>query len=119
MPGPVQLQAGGSVTLATVSGVVTGRVTLGPDSQRDPKKTWRVDTVILKTSRPGTAPIPRAELYLDDPSNPGQLQFITYDGSFSNAGGSCVLVGRQNLIAVWTGGQAGDVASLTLTGTKE
>jgi hypothetical protein len=112
-----QLQAGSQTTLATVAGVVTGRITLGPTDQRGPAK-WNVDQILIKTSRPGVAPIPRCEIYIDDP-NAGNLQALTYDGSYGAAGGSCTLVRGQTLTAVWTGGLAGDVASFTLTGTKE
>ena len=112
-----QLQAGKQTTLALVAGVVTGTITIGPTDQRGPAA-WHVDTVIMKTSRPGVAPIPRVELYLDDPQA-GNLQFLSYDGSFSNAGGSCTVQRGQTLTAVWTGGTVGDVASLTVTGTKD
>lgn len=112
-----QLNAGGSVTLTTVSGVVTGRVSLGPDDSRGPA-IWIVDTIIMKTSRPGVAPIPRVEVYLTDVNNFAMAQFISYDGSFSNAGGNCVVTRGEKLVAVWTGGTAGDTAFFTLTGTK-
>jgi hypothetical protein len=114
---PTPLQAGGSVVLATVAGVVTGRISLGPDSQRGPAY-WDVDTVLYKTSRPGVAPIPRIELFLDDAGSFAQAQFLSYDGSFGNAGGQCRVGRGQLLVAVWTGGTAGDTAFLTLTGTK-
>lgn len=111
------LQAGSQVTLATVGGVVTGRIALGPDSQRGPAY-WDVDTLIVKTSRPGLAPIPRVEVFLDDPGSPAQLQFLAYDGSFKNASGNCRVTRGQSLVAVWTGGTAGDIAYMTLTGSK-
>lgn len=112
-----QLSAGNQTTLALVAGVVTGTVSIGPSDNAGPAK-WNVDTVILKTSRPGVAPIPRVELYLDNASDPGSLQFISYDGSFTQAGGSCELIRGQKLIAVWTGGTVGDTAFMTVTGTK-
>jgi hypothetical protein len=111
------LQNGDTVTLATVGGVVTGRVALGPDAQRGPA-TWDVDTLLYKTNRPGVAPIPRIEVYLDDPGSSAQAQLFSYDGSFGTAGGSCRVVRGQQLIAVWTGGTAGDIASFTITGKK-
>jgi hypothetical protein len=112
------LQQGGTVTLALTGGRVTGQVALGPDAQRGPA-VWDVATIIFKTSRPGLAPVPRIEVYLDDTGNAGQLQFLSYDGSFGNAGGNCRVTRGQRLIAVWTGGTAGDVGSFTVTGTKE
>jgi hypothetical protein len=111
-----QLQQGGQTTLATVAGRVTGRVTLGPDGQRGPAY-WDVTTVLWKTSRPGEAPIPRIEVFLDDPTA-GQVQLQSYDGSFGSGNGACRVTRGQTLIAVWTGGTAGDTAFFTVTGTK-
>lgn len=105
-----QLGLSKTVTLATVSGVVTGRISIGPDDQRGPA-TWVIDTIIMKTTRPGTAPIPRVAVDLD-----GTDQFLSYDGSFKQASGTCTVVRGQKLNAVWTGGTAGDVATLTVTG---
>jgi hypothetical protein len=110
------LQAGGSVTLATVAGVVTGTLTIGPASQRDPRG-WDVDTIIWKTSRPAAAPIPRIEVYKNDTSF-ANAQFVDYDGSFGNAGGTCRLEHNENLVVIWTGGTAGDVAQFSVTGTR-
>lgn len=113
----VQLSAGSSVTLATVSGVVTGTCSVGPTDQRGPSY-WHIDHVIWKTSRPGVAPIPRIELFVDDATNPANFQMVDYDGSYGTAAGSCQLARGQKLYAVWTGGTAGDVAQITVTGTK-
>lgn len=113
-----QLTAGANAVMALSGGIVTATVSLGPDQSSGPA-VWEVDTAIMKTSRPGTAPIPRVELYLNDTSNPANLQFLSYDGSFTQAAGRCRLTRGQRLIAVWTGGQIGDIAYLTLTGTKK
>lgn len=113
-----QLSAGNRTTLALVAGVVTGTTSIGPSDNAGPA-VWNVDTVIMKTTRPGVAPIPRVELYLDNASDPGQLQFLSYDGSFTQASGSCTLTRGQKLIAVWTGGSVGDIAFLTVTGVKQ
>lgn len=108
------LNASGTVTL-NASG--TGRVTLGPASAPG-SAVWHVTGVIVATNRPGQAPVPRIQVYLDR-DDPSGLQGLDYDGSFNQ--GACNLdVSRgQNLIAVWTGGQAGDIATLTVTGTQE
>lgn len=113
----VQLAAGQSVTLATVNGVVTGTASVGPTDQRG-VNTWTIDTVIWKTNRPGVAPIPRIELFIDDASNPANFQMVDYDGSYGTAAGRCVLAHQQKLFAVWTGGTAGDIAQFTVTGEK-
>lgn len=107
----------------TISASVTldasgnGTVTLGPGSSRGPA-TWRVDGVILQTTRPGKAPIPRAQVYLDE-AIPAQSQGLSYDGSFTQGRCSLTLTRGQQLLCVWTGGQAGDVATMTLTGEQE
>lgn len=119
MPGK-PLNISGQVTLALSGGVVTGRVVLGPglNGDRGPA-TWHVDGVITKTSRPGVAPIPRVEVFLDDPNNPGASQGVSYDGSFDQGPTSIDLTRGQTLTAVWTGGTAGDVATFILSGTKQ
>lgn len=93
-----------------------GQVTLGPDTAGG--AVWNVDGVIVQTSRPGLAPIPRCQVFLDS-TDPGGAQGLTYDGSFSQGRVSLTVTRGQHLIAVWTGGQAGDVASMTLTGTRQ
>lgn len=111
------LQQGGTVTLATVSGTVTGQIALGPDGSRGPAY-WDVDIVLYGTNRPGVAPIPRIQIFLDNTGDPSQLQMQSYDGSFGSAPGSCRVARGQRLIAVFTGGTAGDIAYFTVTGTK-
>lgn len=93
-----------------------GTLTVGPSDVRGPA-TWDVDGVILRTSRPGQAPIPRAEVYVDRIA-PDSLQGITYDGSFAPGTCTFTITRGQRVIVVWTGGQAGDDASVSLTGWK-
>lgn len=107
------LNAGKVVTLNAAGG---GTIELGPDAGRGPAN-WRVDGVILQTSRPGVAPIPRAVVYLDDPVA-ANTQGLSYDGSFAQGSCDITLTRGQKLVCVWAGGQSGDVASLTLTGEK-
>lgn len=113
------LNKSGTVTLATIGGVVTGSITLGPglNNDRGPA-TWNVTGVITKTNRPGASPIPRVEVFLDDVNDPGASQGITYDGSFSQGPCDISMVRGQSLIAVWTGGTAGDIATFIVSGTK-
>lgn len=110
------LQAGKRVTLATVAGAVTGTLTIGPGDQRD-NRSWDIDSINWKTSRPATAPIPRIEVYKNFVGH-GQAQLFDYDGSFGTAGGSCHLDKGENLIVVWTGGTAGDIAQFSVSGTR-
>lgn len=110
------LNTGKSTVLATVSGSVTGTVELGPDGSKGPAN-WHVDGVILQTSRPGTAPIPRAVVYLTDAVS-DNTQGLSYDGSFAQGACDITLTRGQKLVCIWTGGQAGDTASMTVTGER-
>jgi hypothetical protein len=118
MPTPSRrtLNIGGSVSLATVAGVVTGTVTLGPEFSPGPAN-WRIDGVIIQTNRPGVAPIPRAQVYLDLIA-PANSQGITYDGSFSQGSCDINLSRGGRLLVQWIGGTVGDLASVTITGEK-
>lgn len=108
------LAVSGSVTLDATG---SGTVTLGPSSGGP--QTWEISGVVLQTSRPGQAPIPRAQVYVDDES-PGSSRGLTYDGSFANGvvTGALVITRGQEVLAVWTGGQAGDIATMTVNGVK-
>lgn len=112
-PKRYRLSVADTVTL-DASGSGTARK--GPDGTRGPAN-WQVTGVILKTSRPGEAPIPRAEVYIDRIS-PECLQGITYDGSFAPGRCNFGIARGQTVIVVWSGGQVGDEASVTITGEK-
>ena len=43
---------------------------------------------------------------------------MTYDGSFNGAVANIDMSRGQHLIVVWSGGAIGDVATLSLTGTR-
>lgn len=111
MPDTLSLVAGKSVVLDATG---AGEIALGPDAG---PVFWRVTSVITQTDRPGQAPVPRVQLYLDvvDPSN---ALGLSYDGSFGQAVGDQTLQRGQRIIAVWTGGQAGDRATMTVNGEK-
>jgi hypothetical protein len=110
------LSAAGSVVLATVAGTVTGTVTLGPgrNGDRGPAN-WTVTGVIVSSTRPGVAPIPRVTII----NEIGVIKGVTYDGSFDS--GACVIRMTRNqfLMATWVGGANGDVVTMTLSGTKQ
>lgn len=108
-----RLNVADTVTLDAAGG---GTVRIGPDGVKGPAN-WQVTGVILKTSRPGEAPVPRAEVYLDRIS-PECLQGITYDGSFAPGRCNFTIARGQVVIVVWSAGQTGDTASVTLTGEK-
>lgn len=116
MPGPTTLQASASVTLDANG---NGTCYVGPgQSGNTGAGHWSVTGVILQTTRPNLSPIPSCQLYLDQVT-PAQSQGLTANGSYATARGENLVVQRgQSLYAVWTGGQAGDVATLTVTGVK-
>ncbi|MYS19165.1 hypothetical protein GA0115240_105816 [Streptomyces sp. DvalAA-14] len=90
-----------------------GTAEIGPGSAGPAN--WSITGVILQTTRPGKAPVPRAQLTLGTES-----KGITYDGSFANgAASSPILLTRgQVLECEWRGGQLGDVATMTVAGEQ-
>lgn len=90
----------------------SGRVELGPDSG---PPYWNVVKFVVTTNRPGAAPVPQCTVYLDSEDDNGR-QDSTYDGSKDASEADIDMQRGQHLIAVWTGGQAGDVATLSVTG---
>lgn len=93
-----------------------GRVELGP-ADRPGSPYWSVKKVVVGTNRPGLAPVPTMSLYLDAEDVSG-LQDTTYDGSRDASEVDIDMQRGQRLIAVWTGGQAGDRAFLSVSGWK-
>lgn len=91
-----------------------GTITLQPNSG---PPIWHVKKVIIKTSRRGQAPIPAFELYLSSQS-PNNLQGNSYDGSWDESDFDLRIARGLSLIAVWTGGLAGDIATISLTGER-
>jgi len=112
-PRIMQLNAAVLGTANAAGGVI---VELGPSSGKGPT-TWHVDGVIIGNGRAGLAPIPRVQVYVDTVAA-SNLQGQSYDGSFAQGKCDITLVRGQKLIAVWTGGQAGDQCAFTVTGTK-
>lgn len=112
-PKRYRLNAADTVVLGASGG---GTASIGPSGVRGPAN-WQVTGVILKTSRPGEAPVPRAEVYIDRVA-PECLQGITYDGSFAPGRCNFTIARGQTVIVVWAGGDPGDQASVTLTGEK-
>lgn len=107
------LQQGATVVLDADG---NGRISLGPSASAGPA-TWHVTGVIVQTNRPGKAPVPRVQVWLDQDSAQG-AQGLTYDGSFSQGRCDLTITRGQVVIVQWTGGQAGDIASCTVTGER-
>lgn len=104
----VQLSVPASVTL-DASGA--GEVTVGPDAG---PPVWHITKVVVSTSRPGQAPVPRFQL-LDEQ---GRVRGQTYDGSYDESDFDLILTRGQHLTGQWTGGNSGDQATMWLYGER-
>lgn len=89
-----------------------GRLELGPDAG---PPYWNVTKLVVLTDRPGLSPVPQCSVYLDSEDANGLLD-TTYDGSKDSTDLDIDVQRGQHVLAVWTGGQAGDTATLSLTG---
>lgn len=107
----VPLNKGTTVVLDATG---AGTVALGP--VHGPPK-WHVTKVTVRTSRPGRPPIPTFDLYLGAQTTDG-YQESTYDGSYDVSDVDMTVFKGQQIIGVWTGGQAGDVATMSLYGEQ-
>lgn len=104
-------------TTVTLNAAGSGTARIGPDSSRGPA-VWIIDGVILTNGRPGQAPIPRVQVYVDSVS-PANRQGLSYDGSFAQGKCDIRLTRGQQVLAVWDAGQSGDICEFTVTGWKE
>ena len=116
MPGREREQNLAATSSVTMGASLTATTSVGPDDGKGPAN-WAIDTVLWQTTRPGVAPVPRLQVYQDS-TDPGGIQVNSYDGSFGQAVGELTISRGNKIIAVWTGGQAGDVCSITVTGKK-
>lgn len=106
-----QLNMGKSTTFTGTTG--GRRVELGPDGP----PYWSVKKIVVKTNRPGLSPVPSCIVYLDTEDDNG-LVGSTYDGSRDESAEDIDMQRGQKLIALWTGGQAGDRGTLSVYGKK-
>jgi hypothetical protein len=79
---------------------------------------WHVTNSQVKTSQPGRGDIPQCALYAVTQDDNGYID-TAYDGSADSCDIPYDLTLGDRAIAVWTGGNAGDTATLTLVGTME
>jgi hypothetical protein len=89
-------------------------IELGPTSG---PVNWEVTSLVTQTNRVNKAPIPRVSVYLDTVA-PENVLCVSPNGSFGQANGKQQLSRGSKLVAVWTGGQVGDLATLTVNGEQ-
>lgn len=99
-------------TVVTLDAAGAGTASITPDTSPGPAY-WHVTELVLLSTRPGAAPIPRGVVYLDQ-----ALQGTTYDASFNT--GSCDLSMQrgQTLFVHFSGGLLGDEITVAVIGTK-
>jgi len=112
MADPVPLNQGTDIVLDSGG---NGRATLGPTYG---PSTWHVQTISVRTSQPGAGRIPQCATYRGTEDSNGYVD-TTYDGSADSTDVNFDITQGVDIIAVWTGGNPGDVATLSVFGTRE
>lgn len=103
-------------TSVTLNGSGAGTASLGPRiGQR-----WRQVVASVSIPQPVTNE-PLCSLYMGGAAIPANFVDGTYTGSLdsSDAGSMFVLTPGQSVFAVWSGGDPGAIATLSLTGVEE
>lgn len=103
----------------TLNGSGAGTASLGPTGHGI---TWTLGTISVKTVQAVSTGTCQCSIYVGDDAS--AVNFL--DGTFSGdtgdstdaANGVQIRLGKQ-VFAVWSGGVAGDIATLTLTGTMD
>lgn len=103
----------GTTTVLDAAG--NGRAELGPTFG---PAHWHVTATSVRTSSPGQGSIPLCELYAGTEDASGYID-TSYDGSADSCDIPYDLTQGSKTIAIWTGGNPGDTATLSVTGTKE
>jgi hypothetical protein len=79
---------------------------------------WKVETVQISTDSVQTYGPSRFYLYLNS-ITPGGLRDSTYQGDGSTSETNIPMRAGDKLVGIWTGGDAGAYATLTIRGQKE
>lgn len=79
---------------------------------------WHVISTQVRTSQPGKGNIPQCALYRGTQDTAGYLD-TSYDGSADSCDIPYDLIQGSQAIAVWTGGNPGDIATLSVIGTTD
>jgi hypothetical protein len=79
---------------------------------------WTVKTIQISTDSPETYGSSKFILYLNSVT-PGGIRDSTYQGDGSTSETEIIMRAGDKLIGIWTGGDAGSNATLTIRGDKE
>ena len=79
---------------------------------------WEVKSVQISTDSPQTYGASQFYLYLNS-QTPGGIRDSTYQGDGANSDTDITMRAGDRLIGVWTGGDSGSHATLTIRGEKE
>jgi hypothetical protein len=103
------------------SGAGTARV--GPLTARE---IWYPSNVSIKTTFPGVQTVPtnesKCDIFVGQSISPEFFRDTSFQGSTGDASGACsadIVRTGQYVWAVWSGGDAGVQATLTVTGVKD
>lgn len=99
----------------TLDGSGAGTARLGPTFG---PPLWHVTAISVRTSQPGIGNIPQCSVYRNTIDTNGFIDG-TYDGSMNSTDVNFDLAQGGQVIAVWSGGNAGNIASLVVHGTRE
>lgn len=113
MTAPVSFSDAASVVLDANG---NGTVSLGPKIQG---QKWNLSVAAIRTSTANK--IPQCSLYMGGPPDPSNMIDGTYSGDLNSSSrvDAFPLFPGQKLYAVWTGGDPGATATLSVVGTVE
>jgi hypothetical protein len=116
--GPVNANSG-AVYTAAIGGQGNGTASLGPGGHGI---TWTLGTISVRTAQTVATGTCQCTIYVGDDTSPVNFLDSTFSGdtgdSTDAANGQQIRLGKY-VFAVWSGGVANDIATLTLTGTME
>jgi hypothetical protein len=107
------LNTSGSVTLDP-SGA--GTVELGPQAA----ETWQLSSAGITVPAASLSQPPTCQVYIGSSPTPGNFVDGTYTGQLNNTGkvAGAVIFPGQAIFAVFSGGTAGTIATLSIYGTR-
>lgn len=108
-----------SQTQVTLNGSGAGTARLGPSGHG---VVWTLGTISVRTAQTVSTGTCQCSIYAGDDASATNFVDSTFSGdtgdSTDTASGMQIRLGRY-VFAVWSGGVAGDIATLTINGTME